>query len=183
MLQKIAILRLCSLVSRAHRQNLISGLRHTPPKQLVMSASSRMQKLSDVSKPLVLVVAAALVQNKKVLLAQRPRGKNMEGMWEFPGGKVELGTGETPEQALVRELQEELGLELSEDDIEPLTFASHSYESFHLLMPLFLCRRWQGVPEAREGQALVWASSDSLKDFEMPEADVPLIPSIQATLM
>jgi 8-oxo-dGTP diphosphatase len=122
----------------------------------------------------VLVSAVALIDaDGRVLLAQRPPGKSMAGLWEFPGGKVE--PGETPEAALIRELQEELGISTHASCLAPLTFASHSYPDFHLLMPLFACRRWQGTPRAREGQTLKWARVQDLRDYPMPPADVPLI--------
>ena len=127
---------------------------------------------------LVLVAAVALVDTDgRVLLAQRPEGKSMAGLWEFPGGKVE--SGETPEAALIRELQEELGIDTWASCLAPLSFASHSYENFHLLMPLFVCRKWQGQPQSREGQALKWVRPDKLRDYPMPAADLPLIPVLR----
>ncbi|WP_290685041.1 MULTISPECIES: (deoxy)nucleoside triphosphate pyrophosphohydrolase [unclassified Haematobacter] len=127
---------------------------------------------------LVLVSAVALVDGDgRVLLAQRPPGKSLAGLWEFPGGKVE--PGETPETALIRELHEELGIDTEESCLAPLTFASHSYADFHLLMPLFACRRWRGIPEAREGQVLKWVRADALRDYPMPPADIPLIPILR----
>lgn len=126
----------------------------------------------------VLVSAVALIDiDGRILLAQRPEGKSMAGLWEFPGGKVE--PGETPEVALIRELQEELGIDTWASCLAPLTFASHSYPDFHLLMPLFACRKWSGVPQAKEGQTLRWVRSKNLRDFDMPPADVPLIPIIR----
>ncbi len=122
----------------------------------------------------VLVSAVALIdRDGRVLLAQRPEGKAMAGLWEFPGGKVE--PGETPEAALIRELHEELGIETWQSCLAPLTFASHSYDSFHLLMPLFACRKWEGTPQPREGQRLAWTRPNEMRNFPMPEADVPLI--------
>ncbi len=122
----------------------------------------------------VLVSAVALIDvDNRVLLAQRPEGKSMAGLWEFPGGKVE--PGETPEVALIRELYEELGIETWDSCLAPLTFASHSYSEFHLLMPLYACRKWKGMPQSREGQALKWVNPLKLKDYPMPEADLPLI--------
>ena len=122
----------------------------------------------------VLVAAVALVDaDGRVLLAQRPEGKRMAGLWEFPGGKVEHP--ETPEAALMRELHEELGIDTWESCLAPLTFASHTYDDFHLLMPLFVCRKWQGTPEGREGQRLAWARPARLRDYPMPPADLPLI--------
>lgn len=126
----------------------------------------------------VLVSAVALIdRDSRVLLAQRPEGKSMAGLWEFPGGKVE--PGETPEAALVRELHEELGIETWTSCLAPLTFASHTYEEFHLLMPLFACRKWDGIPQSREGQALTWAKANELRQFPMPPADIPLIPILR----
>lgn len=124
---------------------------------------------------LVLVVAVALVDaDKRVLLAQRPPGKQLAGLWEFPGGK--LDPGERPEQALIRELKEELGIDVKEACLAPLTFASHAYPDFHLLMPLYVCRRWEGVPRPMEGQTLAWAKLNELRNYPMPPADEPLIP-------
>ena len=127
---------------------------------------------------IVLVAAVALVDPEgRILLAQRPEGKSMAGLWEFPGGKVE--TGESPEHALIRELHEELGIETWDSCLAPLTFASHAYEDFHLLMPLFICRRWNGTPVAREGQTLKWVRGNDLRNYPMPPADIPLIPIIR----
>lgn len=127
---------------------------------------------------LLLVAAVALIdKDGRVLLAQRPEGKSMAGLWEFPGGKVE--DGETPESALIRELHEELGIETWSSCLAPLTFASHSYESFHLVMPLFVCRKWQGYPQPREGQSLAWVRANKLRDYPMPPADIPLIPILR----
>ncbi len=126
---------------------------------------------------LILVVACALVDaDKRVLLAQRPAGKPLPGLWEFPGGKVEAG--ERPEATLIRELHEELGITVAEPCLAPLTFASHTYETFHLLMPLYICRRWDGMAVAREGQTLAWVRANKLRDYEMPAADIPLIPHL-----
>ncbi len=125
-------------------------------------------------KPILLVVACALLDTEgRILLAQRPEGKSMAGLWEFPGGK--LDEGETPEAALIRELREELGIETQEACLSPLFFASHSYPKFHLLMPLYICRKWQGRAVAREGQNLAWVRPEKLRDYPMPPADVPLV--------
>ena len=124
---------------------------------------------------IVLVSAVALIDSDgRVLLAQRPEGKSLAGLWEFPGGKVE--PGETPEAALVRELKEELDIDTWTSCLAPLTFASHSYDDFHLLMPLFACRKWQGIVRATEGQTLAWVAPNRLRDYPMPPADLPLIP-------
>lgn len=126
----------------------------------------------------LLVAAVALIDaDGRVLLAQRPEGKSLAGLWEFPGGKVE--PGETPEAALIRELHEELGIETWQSCLAPLTFASHSYPDFHLLMPLYACRRWQGVPVPREGQVLSWSRAADLGNYPMPAADLPLIPILR----
>ena len=127
---------------------------------------------------MVLVSAVALIDpDGRVLLAQRPPGKAMAGLWEFPGGKVE--PFETPEAALIRELHEELGIETWDSCLAPLTFASHGYDEFHLLMPLFACRKWGGQPQPREGQALKWVRPARLRDYPMPAADLPLIPVLR----
>ena len=129
-------------------------------------------------KPIVLVAACALIDVEgRVLLARRPEGKAMAGLWEFPGGK--LRDGETPEAALIRELREELGIDVAKNCLAPLAFASHGYKAFHLLMPLYLCRRWRGVVAAREGQALAWVTPDRLSEYRMPEADRPLVPLLR----
>ena len=126
----------------------------------------------------ILVSAVALIdKDGRVLLAQRPEGKSMAGLWEFPGGKVE--PGETPEVALIRELQEELGINTWSSCLAPLTFASHAYADFHLLMPLFACRKWEGTPTPKEGQDLVWARKTELNDYPMPPADVPILPILR----
>jgi 8-oxo-dGTP diphosphatase len=123
---------------------------------------------------MVLVSAVALIDTDgRVLLAQRPEGKSMAGLWEFPGGKVE--DGETPETALIRELQEELGIDTWTSCLAPITFASHSYDDFHLMMPVFACRKWEGTPQAREGQVLKWVKPSEMRDYPMPAADIPLI--------
>lgn len=133
------------------------------------------EKTPKPEKPMVLVVACALVDaDGRVLITQRPEGKSLAGLWEFPGGKVD--PGEVPEEALIRELEEELGIETKTSCLAPLTFASFSYDSFHLLMPLYVCRRFWGIPEGREGQALKWVRPNKLRDYPMPPADEPLIP-------
>jgi 8-oxo-dGTP diphosphatase len=131
---------------------------------------------------LTLVVACALVDaDRRVLLAQRPEGKTLAGLWEFPGGKVE--PGERPEATLIRELREEIGITMQEACLAPLTFASHAYDDFHLLMPLYICRRWDGEVIAREGQKLAWVRANKLRDYQMPPADIPLIPHLIDLLM
>ena len=134
-----------------------------------------------MSAKIVLVAACALVDaDGRVLITTRPDGKTMAGLWEFPGGKVEAG--ERPEQTLIRELREELGIVVSEACLAPLTFASHSYADFHLLMPLYVCRRWEGTVTALEAQQLAWVKPNRLRDYEMPPADVPLIAHLMALL-
>ena len=131
---------------------------------------------------LTLVVAVALIDaDGRILLAQRPLGKSLAGLWEFPGGKLE--PGERPEHALIRELREEIGIEVAEPCLAPLTFASHAYDGFHLLMPLYICRRWEGIVTAREGQQLAWVRANKLRDYPMPPADIPLIPHLIDLLM
>jgi 8-oxo-dGTP diphosphatase len=126
---------------------------------------------------LLLVVAVALIDaDDRILVAQRPPGKQLAGLWEFPGGKVD--PGERPEAALIRELHEELGIEVKEACLAPLTFASHAYEDFHLMMPLYVCRRWEGLVQPLEGQALKWVRAKALRDWPMPPADAPLIPHL-----
>jgi 8-oxo-dGTP diphosphatase len=134
-----------------------------------------------VSVKLVLVAACALIDaDGRVLIAQRPFGKPMAGLWEFPGGKVE--PGERPELSLIRELKEELGIVVKEECLAPLTFASHLYPDFHLLMPLWVCRRWEGIAAAREAQKLKWVQPHDLRNYPMPPADEPLIPHLIALL-
>lgn len=130
--------------------------------------------MGEASLPVILVSACALVDIEgRVLLAQRPEGKSMAGLWEFPGGKVEPGEG--PEMALIRELKEELEIDVTASCLAPFTFASHAYEKFHLLMPLFVCRKWQGIPSPVEGQTLKWVRPARMGDYPMPPADEPLI--------
>ena len=138
------------------------------------------------AKSTLFVVAVALsdtpIVNRdwvgaRILLAQRPAGKSMAGLWEFPGGKVD--SGETPENALVRELSEELGIQVDANDLHPLTFASHTYDDFHLLMPLYGCHKWGGTPTAQEGQTLAWVTPDEMGDYPMPPADIPLVKFLQ----
>jgi 8-oxo-dGTP diphosphatase len=136
---------------------------------------------ADAPLPVVLVVAVALVDvDGRVLLAQRPPGKAMAGLWEFPGGKVHQD--EAPEAALIRELKEELGIDVTEACLAPLTFASHRYETFHLLMPLYICRHWQGSVTAREGQSLAWVRPHKLDRYAMPPADKPLVAMLRDLL-
>lgn len=134
--------------------------------------------MSSTNRRIVLVSACALIDSDgRVLLTRRPEGKPMAGLWEFPGGKVD--PGETPEDALIRELEEELGISVASACLAPLTFASHAYDAFHLLMPLYVCRRWKGDIEPREGQEIAWVRSQKLRSYEMPPADVPLIAILQ----
>lgn len=138
------------------------------------------RRLPQLSK-IVLVVACALIDaDGRVLLAQRPEGKSMAGLWEFPGGKVE--PGERPELTLIRELNEELGITVKEDCLAPFAFASHGYETFHLLMPLYLCRRWEGIVTPCEGQKLAWARPNDMGNYPMPSADVPLVAQLRDLL-
>ena len=136
---------------------------------------------AEPAPPLVLVAAVVLVDaDGRVLLAQRPDGKSMAGLWEFPGGKVD--PGETPEAALIRELREELGIDVAASCLAPFTFASHAYPDFHLLMPLYVCRKWSGIPLAREGQRLAWVRPARLVDYSMPPADKPLVAMLRDLL-
>lgn len=133
------------------------------------------------ARPLVLVAAVALIDpDGRVLIAQRPPGKAMAGLWEFPGGKVDAG--ETPEQALVRELKEELGIDTATSCLAPIAFASHGYETFHLLMPVFACRKWNGIARPHEGQTLKWVAPRELSQFPMPPADLPLVAMLRDLL-
>jgi 8-oxo-dGTP diphosphatase len=137
---------------------------------------------NDPHMKTVLVSACALIDpDNRVLIAQRPAGKPMAGLWEFPGGKVE--PGERPEETLIRELREELGIEVKEACLAPLTFASHAYDDFHLLMPLYICRRWEGTVTPQEGQTVKWVRANALRDYEMPAADIPLIPHLTGLLL
>ena len=136
---------------------------------------------TEANPPIILVSAVALVDTDgRILLAQRPAHKSMGGLWEFPGGKIEAG--ESPEAALIRELQEELDINTSESCLAPLSFASHAYDDFHLLMMLFVCRRWHGQPRPVEGGALKWVKPNQLRDYPVPPADIPLIPVLQDLL-
>ena len=157
----------------AGREDLFAETAATPAVASTQAAASR--------KPILLVAACALIDaDGRVLLARRPEGKSMAGLWEFPGGK--LFDGETPEEALIRELKEELNVDTSTACLAPFAFASHAYERFHLLMPLYVCRRWRGTVQAREGQALAWARPEKLADYPMPPADKPLIPLLRELL-
>lgn len=134
--------------------------------------------MSGGAKPLLLVAAVALLDiDNRVLLSRRPEGKHMAGLWEFPGGKIH--DGETPEAALIREMNEELAIDTAESCLAPLTFASHEYEDFHLLMPLYVCRKWKGIVTPAEGQELKWVRKQALTDYPMPPADAPLIPILR----
>ena len=137
--------------------------------------------ITEASPPMLLVVAAALIDvDGRVLLSQRPEGKNMAGLWEFPGGKID--PGETPEAALIRELNEELGIDTQESCLAPLTFASHQYDDMHVLLMLYVCRRWQGTPTPREDNPITWVRPPRLGDYPMPPADKPLVAMLQDLL-
>jgi 8-oxo-dGTP diphosphatase len=152
------------------RDPLVTGL-------CLFTGTCRDAEPRPMSRKVILVAACALIDpDGRVLIAQRPVGRPMAGLWEFPGGKVE--TGERPEETLIRELKEELGITVNEACLAPLTFASHAYPDFHLLMPLYVCRRWNGTVAAQEGQRLAWVKPNRLKEYPMPPADVPLIPHL-----
>nr|WP_194299828.1 8-oxo-dGTP diphosphatase MutT [Acetobacter conturbans] len=163
------------LIFQARREDFDSaGKKETTPSPTQTSEPAKPRRL-------VLVAAAAMIDaSNRVLLARRPEGKTLAGLWEFPGGKMEAG--ESPETALVRELQEELGVDVSRACLAPFTFASHSYDAFDLLMPVYLCRQWQGEPEGREGQKLAWVAADDLARYPMPPADLPIIPFLRDLL-
>lgn len=175
-----AVLRACGFVQTGQ------GMQEFMSRNRVMEVLTfEMAKPRDAAPakplPLLLVVACAIVDGDgRVLLAQRPQGKSLAGMWEFPGGK--LNPGETPEAALIRELKEELDIDVTAACLAPLSFASHAYESFHLLMPLFVCRRWRGTMRAVEGQALAWVRPNRMADYPMPPADRPLVAMLQEML-
>jgi 8-oxo-dGTP diphosphatase len=157
---------------------LVAGIKANKIQSILKGRGPRQ---IPMNKPILIVAAAALVDaDNRVLIAQRPPNKSMGGLWEFPGGKVD--PGETPEAALIRELREELGIEVCETCIAPFNFASHTYESFHLLMPLYLCRNWDGEITPREGQKIAWVRAMRLGDYEMPPADLPLIPWLRDLL-
>jgi 8-oxo-dGTP diphosphatase len=144
------------------------------PDQALRRDQRGLPQLTGPGKTLLLVAAAALVDGDgRVLLCQRPQGKSLAGLWEFPGGKLE--PGETPEACLIRELDEELGITVAESCLAPFVFASHGYDSFHLLMPLFLCRRWTGVVQTRQHEAHAWVRPNQMADYPMPPADAPLV--------
>src|SRR6266581_8971001 len=161
-----------------------TNLRH--PEERPEGASRRTQDGNAAiahgsEKPIVLVAAVALIDaDGRVLLAERPEGKHLAGLWEFPGGKVQ--PGETPEAALIRELAEELGIDVEASCLAPFTFASHGYPDFHLLMPLYVCRKWSGIVTAREGQRLAWVRPARLGDYAMPPADKPLVAMLRDLL-
>ena len=160
------------LFERTQRMDMPVRNRCTELEVFIVSREQWLEQRA--ARPMLLVAAVALIDlDGRVLIAQRPVGKSMAGFWEFPGGK--LDAGETPEEALVRELQEELGIDVGASCLSPLAFASHDYDSFHLLMPLFACRQWQGTPVAREGQTLAWVRAPRLGDYPMPPADIPLV--------
>ena len=170
----------CSAVKQSLQASKISQR-----SQIYSQAAAQGSTMPERKDPYtLLVVALAMVdtEKSKVLLAERPSKKHLEGLYEFPGGKVERN--ESPEEALVREIKEEIGVDVLVDDLTPLAFASHAYEEkgFHLLMPLFACTKWKGVPEGRENQRLVWATREELETYEMPPADYPLLPALRELL-
>src|SRR5258708_8807948 len=151
------------------------------PEERPQDASRRTQDADATARPIVLVAAVALIDaDGRVLLAQRPEGKHLAGFWEFPGGQVDAG--ETPEAALIRELDEELGIDVVASCLAPSTFASHAYEQFHLLMPLYVCREWSGIVTAREGQHLKWVRPNQLSDYPLPPAAKPLVAMLRDLL-
>lgn len=164
------------------RQMFVARGTDHPVKVFEMTrAETDLPASSAPTRKLVLVSAAALVdKDGRILLARRPEGKSLAGLWEFPGGKIE--PGESPEAALIRELEEELGVDISRSCLAPFTFASHSYATFDLLMPLYLCRRWTGTPTGREGQELAWVPTSELRNYPMPDADLPFVPLLQELL-
>jgi 8-oxo-dGTP diphosphatase len=169
---------LTSAYCRREIEGLIELTNPFQPTALVLQT----HRQNMAGTKLILVVACALVDaDRRVLIAQRPEGKTLAGLWEFPGGKLE--PGERPESTLIRELHEEIGITVKEACLAPLTFASHAYDDFHLLMPLYICRRWEGDVIAREGQNLAWARANKLRDYKMPPADIPLIPHLIDLLM
>jgi 8-oxo-dGTP diphosphatase len=148
---------------------------------MAMSTSTAATAADRGPKPIVLVAAVALIDaDGRVLLAERPAGKAMAGLWEFPGGKVQ--PGETPEAALIREIVEELGINVQESCLAPFSFASYAYDDFHLLMPLYVCRKWSGIVIPREGQRLAWVRPARLGDYQMPPADKPLLAMLRGLL-
>jgi 8-oxo-dGTP diphosphatase len=175
----IAVLRRAGYTQTGHGKQAFQCRPGAKLPVLHFAATRELPKLAATAGPAVLyVVACALIDTEgRILIARRPEGKKLAGLWEFPGGKI--NPGETPEAALVRELKEELGIEVQTKNLAPFTFASHAYEHFHLLMPLFLCRRWTGKPQPREGQALAWVVPDRLVEYPMPPADRPLIPMLR----
>ena len=169
---------LTSAYCRSEIEGLIELINPFQPAALVLLT----HRQNMAGTKLTLVVACALVDaDRRVLIAQRPEGKTLAGLWEFPGGKLE--PGERPESTLIRELHEEMGITVKEACLAPLTFASYAYDDFHLLMPLYICRRWEGDAIAREGQNLAWVRANKLRDYKMPPADIPLIPHLIDLLM
>lgn len=177
------LLRLCFDVLALERVDLGGELSFLPLRErLGFPLTKEEWRICHETRHILLVAAAVLIDSDgRILLARRPQGKSMAGLWEFPGGKI--NAYETPEQALIRELHEELGIEISANCLTPLTFASHDYDTFHLLMPLFLCRVWLGIPQGRENQTLAWVSSGNLTNYPMPPADLPLIAHIRESIV